>query len=46
MQHHTLAAEDKPAKKDAPDKHEEQLLFKGRFVMIFGEIDDKMALAT
>lgn len=46
MQHHTLAAEDKAAKKDAPEKHEEQLLFKGRFVMIFGEIDDKMALAT
>ena len=46
MQHHTLAAEDKAVKKDAPEKHEEQLLFKGRFVMIFGEIDDKMALAT
>jgi len=46
MQHHTLAAEDKAAKKDAPEKQEDQLLFKGRFVMIFGEIDDKMALAT
>lgn len=46
MQHHTLAAEDKAAKKDAPEKMEEQLLFKGRFVMVFGEIDDKMALAT
>ena len=47
MQHHTLAAEDKAAKKDAAaDKHEEQLLFKGRFVMIFGEIDDKIAHAT
>ena len=46
MQHHTLAAEDKAAKKDAPEKMEEQLLFKGRFVMIFGEIDDKMAHAT
>ncbi|WP_457420109.1 ATP-dependent Clp protease proteolytic subunit [Roseateles sp. P5_E7] len=46
MQHHTLAAEDKAAKKDAPEKQEEQLLFKGRFVMVFGEIDDKMALAT
>lgn len=47
MQHHTLAAEDKAAKKDAaPEKMEEQLLFKGRFVMIFGEIDDKMALTT
>lgn len=47
MQHHTLAADDKAAKKDAaPEKMEEQLLFKGRFVMIFGEIDDKMAHAT
>ena len=46
MQHHTLAAEDKAAKKEAPEKMEEQLLFKGRFVMIFGEIDDKMAHAT
>lgn len=46
MHHHTLAAEDKAAKKEAPEKMEEQLLFKGRFVMVFGEIDDKMALAT
>jgi ATP-dependent Clp protease protease subunit len=47
MHHHTLAAEDKAAKKDAaPEKMEEQLLFKGRFVMVFGEIDDKMALTT
>lgn len=47
MQHHTLATEDKSAKKDAaPEKQEEQLLFKSRFVMLFGEIDDKAALAT
>lgn len=47
MHHHTLAADDKAAKKDtAPEKMEEQLLFKGRYVMIFGEIDDKMAHAT
>jgi ATP-dependent Clp protease protease subunit len=47
MHHHTLAAEDKAVKKDAaPEKMEEQLLFKGRFVMVFGEIDDKMALTT
>jgi ATP-dependent Clp protease protease subunit len=47
MQHHSLAAEDKAAKKDAaPEKMEEQLLFKSRFVMVFGEIDDKMAHAT
>jgi ATP-dependent Clp protease, protease subunit len=47
MHHHTLAAEDKAAKKDAaPEKMEEQLLFKGRFVMVFGEIDDTMDLTT
>ncbi|RZJ02218.1 MAG: ATP-dependent Clp protease proteolytic subunit [Rubrivivax sp.] len=48
MQYPTLAAEDKDkaAKKDAPDRHEEQLLFKGRYVMIFGEVDDKIAHAT
>jgi ATP-dependent Clp protease protease subunit len=47
MQHHTLAAEDKAAKKDAaPEKMEEQLLFKSRYVMVFGEIDDKVAHVT
>ena len=48
MQHPTLAAaDDKAAKKDAaPEKMEEQLLFKSRYVMIFGEIDDKLAQAT
>lgn len=47
MNHHTLAADDKAAKKDAaPEKLEEQQLFKGRYVMIFGEIDDKVAHAT
>ncbi|MFO1225727.1 ATP-dependent Clp protease proteolytic subunit [Roseateles sp.] len=44
--HHLAAADDKAAKKDAPEKQEEQLLFKSRFVMVFGEIDDKMAVAT
>ena len=40
------------SKEDAPDTSakadptEEKLLFKSRFVMIFGEIDDKMAQAT
>jgi ATP-dependent Clp protease protease subunit len=44
----TLADENnKAAKKDAaPEKIEEQLLFKSRYVMVFGEIDDKMALVT
>lgn len=36
-------APDTPAKDDPT---EEKLLFKSRFVMIFGEIDDKMAQAT
>lgn len=46
MHHTTLAADDKAPKKEAPEKMEEQLLFKSRYVMIFGEIDDKMAHAT
>ncbi len=41
------AAEDKPAKADTKvDKLEEQLAFKSRFVLVFGEIDDKLAHAT
>jgi len=43
---HRNAAEDKAAKPEAGDKLEEQLSFKSRFVMVFGEIDDKMAHAT
>ena len=43
---HRNAAEDKNAKPEAADKLEEQLSFKSRFVMVFGEIDDKMAHAT
>jgi ATP-dependent Clp protease protease subunit len=46
MHHTTLAADDKAPKKEAPEKMEEQLLFNSRYVMIFGEIDDKMAHAT
>ncbi len=44
--------DDKPAKKgDAspearPDRMEEQLAFKSRYVMVFGEINDKMAHAV
>jgi ATP-dependent Clp protease protease subunit len=41
---HLAAAEDKPAAK--PDRLEEQLSFKSRYVLVFGEIDDKLALAT
>jgi len=40
--------DDKAAAKDEakPGGLEEQLSFKGRFVLVFGEIDDKMAAAT
>jgi ATP-dependent Clp protease, protease subunit len=41
---HLAAAEDKPTAK--PDRLEEQLSFKSRYVLVFGEIDDKLALAT
>ena len=42
------AADDdnKTLKADKLDRLEEQLSFKSRFVLIFGEIDDKMAQAT
>jgi len=41
------AADDgKTIKADKVDRLEEQLSFKSRFVLIFGEIDDKMAQAT
>lgn len=45
----TNAGEDKSpknAKDGATEGQEAQLLFKSRFVMVFGEIDDKMARAT
>ena len=45
--HSTMAAaDDKAPKADKVDRLEEQLSFKSRFVMVFGEIDDKMAHAT
>ena len=41
------AAEDKQPKVDPKaDKLEDQLAFKSRFVLVFGEIDDKVAYAT
>ena len=44
------ATDEKPAKADAKaektDKLEEQLAFKSRFVLVFGEITDTMAHAT
>ena len=44
----TLAADDKNPKPDAKgdERLEEQLSFKSRFVLIFGEVDDKLAQAT
>ena len=46
--HTTLATDDKNAKPDAKgdERLEEQLSFKSRFVLIFGEVDDKLAQAT
>ncbi len=41
-----LAGDDKPAKNDKADRPSglaEQLAFKSRFVLVFGEIDDKLA---
>ncbi len=38
--------EKKPADAAAPGRLEEQLAFKSRYVLVFGEIDDKLALAT
>jgi ATP-dependent Clp protease protease subunit len=41
------AADDKQPKADPKvDKLEDQLAFKSRFVLVFGEIDDKLAYAT
>ena len=49
--HPTLANDDDDKKNQKPetkggDRLEEQLSFKSRFVLVFGEIDDKMAHAT
>jgi ATP-dependent Clp protease protease subunit len=38
--------DDKPAKAEHPDRLEDQLSFKSRFVLIFGEITDTLAHAT
>jgi ATP-dependent Clp protease protease subunit len=40
------AAEDKPAKGERNGSLQEQRSFKSRFVLVFGEIDDKMARVT
>ena len=49
--HPTLANDDDDSKNQKPDtkgldRLEEQLSFKSRFVLVFGEINDKMAHAT
>lgn len=47
MTPHRLADDyKKPADAAAAGRLEEQLAFKSRYVLVFGEIDDKMALAT
>ena len=46
MTHHHAAAEEKSPKPEHEGSLSEQLAFKSRFVMVFGEIDDKMARAT
>ena len=38
--------EGKPAKPDGGDRMEEQLSFKSRFVLVFGEINDTLAQST
>jgi ATP-dependent Clp protease, protease subunit len=46
MNTHLAAADDKPAKGERGGSLQEQLAFKSRFVLVFGEIDDKMARIT
>ncbi len=50
MNHRLSPADDDKGKDDKPERNSsslmEQLAFKSRFVMVFGEIDDKMARAT
>ena len=47
MNHRLAKDDDKAAAKaESGGKLEEQLAFKSRFVMVFGEVDDKLALAT
>ena len=46
MHNQLAAAEDKPAKGERGGSLQEQLAFKSRFVLVFGEVDDKMARAV
>jgi ATP-dependent Clp protease, protease subunit len=46
MQHTLGNTDEKPAKAERADRLEEQLSFKSRFVLVFGEITDAVAQAT
>jgi ATP-dependent Clp protease protease subunit len=46
MSHHLAASDEKPAKNERGGSLQEQLSFKSRFVLVFGEIDDKLARVT
>jgi ATP-dependent Clp protease protease subunit len=46
MTHWLATTDEKPAKAGATDRIEEQLSFKSRFVLIFGEITDALAHST
>ncbi len=43
---HLASTDDKSAKPERSSSLQEQLSFKSRFVLVFGEIDDKLARAT
>ncbi|WP_298827353.1 ATP-dependent Clp protease proteolytic subunit [uncultured Piscinibacter sp.] len=46
MTHRLAAADDDKKADNSPGRLEEQLAFKSRYVLVFGEIDDKLALTT
>jgi len=46
MHPHFAAADDKPAKPEKGDRLEEQLAFKSRYVLVFGEVTDMLAQAV
>ena len=46
MQPTSAASGEPPVKSEQSDRLEEQLAFKSRFVLVFGEIDDSLALTT
>ena len=46
MNHRLASPDDKPAAPERADRLEEQLSFKSRFVLVFGEVTDALAHAT